>query len=264
MTDQVCFEMPSDQRERLIRRHEFYVDQAKKRLILQFVEDEIRTEANNIGQSYLDSNQSRYNPEAIGGDGIVEEAQDEMNERYWMLADMRDSVRLSIISSIFHEWEKCLRQWLVDEVSRWHHGDNTRDQIWRVNLEAQKGDNSILALLESFGWALRDFDFFKNLDACRLVVNVYKHGDGPSLTDLSKKYPEKYLEHPLGGPCEWLGEQWSYKHLNISDEDLDLFADAIKKFWKTLPEKVLDRQIEEPPSWLTKAIKQDREKKDIS
>ncbi|MCQ4437932.1 hypothetical protein NO135_23300, partial [Clostridioides difficile] len=54
----------------------------------------------------------------------------------------------------------------------------------------------IADLLESFGWPLRTTDYFRTLDACRLVVNVYKHGKGKSLDDLRARFPE-YLDDPL-------------------------------------------------------------------
>ena len=36
----------------------------------------------------------------------------------------------------------------------------------------------IAELLESIGWQIGSAGHFKMLDACRLVVNVYKHGKG--------------------------------------------------------------------------------------
>ena len=260
MTDQVLFQMCSRRRADLIGKHQFYVDQAKLRLITQFAEGDIQAEADREGEKFLDDNQSRFNPEVHDGSEFFEMAGDVRDERYQLLAGMRDNIRLSIVSGFFHEWEKNLRQWLVNEVQHWHHGDVTKAHIWKRNLVG------LFDLLESFGWVLRSSAFFQDLDACRLVVNVYKHGDGPSLTELANSYPQ-FLEDPLGGMCGEIGDGFfspSYEHLKVTDENLEAFSAAIIEFWREVPESVFDCQITEPPSWLIKAIEKDDNKKEQS
>ena len=63
--------------------------------------------------------------------------------------------------------------------------DAAAENAWRRN---------VLDLLNDFGWDCRSLPSFSKIDACRLVVNVYKHGKGPSLEDLAKRYPE-YLDN---------------------------------------------------------------------
>lgn len=44
--------------------------------------------------------------------------------------------------------------------------------------------------------------YFPKLDACRLVVNVYKHGKGTALNQLRSRYPE-YLADPFGDVADF-------------------------------------------------------------
>ncbi|MBO4168849.1 hypothetical protein [Cereibacter azotoformans] len=261
MSDPVLFQMWSRHRADFIEKHRFYVSQAKQRLMSQFLEQDIRAEADREGERFLEENEKNFNPDVHDGSEFFEGAEDACADRYQLLVEMRDSVRLGIISGFFHDWEKNLRQWLVDEVRRypWRTGESTRRAIWTTNLCAKNG--GLFDLLESFGWQLKIAPYFPNLDACRLVVNVYKHGDGSSLDSLSKSYP-KFLKHPLDGLCDWLGETWSYEHLSITDENIDEFSDAVQEFWKDVPENVFNSEITDPPGWLIKAIEKDNNKKE--
>lgn len=253
MMDRVLFQMYSGHRAQLIEKHEFYVEQAKKRLLNQFTDEAISQEADRAAESSLEKRGQYFDPDRHDPGDFEEAAYHDGVWQYQLMTELRDSVRLSIVSGFFHEWEKNLRQWLVDEVQHWHYGDETRSAVWKKNL----GD--LFELLESFGWSLKSSPYFPDLDACRLVVNVYKHGDGPSLSELAKSYPQ-FLEHPLEAMRGQVGEKWfapSYEHLKVSDKDLDAFSAAIHEFWKDIPENVFNSQITSPPSWLIKAINKD-------
>lgn len=253
MADRVLFQMWSGYRAQLVEKHEFYVQQAKARLLDQFTDEAISEEADRTAHESWKARGRNFNPDYDDPADGAEDAYQDGVWRYQLLTDLRDSVRLNIVAGFFHEWEKNLRQWLVDEVRHWHTGDNVQGRLWQSNLV------DLFDLLESFGWPLRCEPYFPKLDACRLIVNVHKHGDGKSLTNLSSDYPQ-YLEHPLEQARGSIGEMWfdpSHEHLKISDKDLNDFADAISKFWADLPENTFDSQISSPPSWLIKAIEKD-------
>ena len=258
MTDRVLFNMYLGHRAQLIEKHEFYVDQAKKRLLDQFTDDAISEEADRAEkQSYVRRGQY-FDPDRDDPADSTEAAYHDGVWRYQLMIELRDNVRLSIVAGFFHEWEKNLRQWLVDEVRHWHYGEEARNAVWNKNL------SDLFDLLESFGWSLKSAPYFADLDACRLVVNVYKHGDGPSLGELANTYP-RLLEHPLEAMRGQVGQKWfapSYEHLKISDQDLENFSAAIQSFWRDFPENVFGSQITNPPSWLFKAIDKDNRKKD--
>ena len=240
----------------LIRAHLFYVDQAQSRLLTQF--GNISAEADKAEEDWLSERGKRYfDPDRDDPADIYEGAEDAGIEFYQLLTEMQDRTRLSVIAGFFHEWEKKLRQWLVDEINHWHRGDLTKERIWKANVE------ELYELLESFGWALKSTSWFAALDACRLVVNVHKHGDGPSLASLKTAYP-RFLVHPLAGIGVTLSPRWvrvSHEHLQVSDADLKEFAEAIASFWREMPEKVLDSQMVTLPSWFVKVLEKDRASK---
>lgn len=166
---------------------------------------------------------------------------------------MREQTRLNVVAGMFHEWDKQLRDWLVGEIQYWHCGDNATLKIWSADF-AQIAD-----LLESFGWSLRTADYFRTLDACCLMVNVYKHGEGKSLDELRNSFPEY-----LGDPFKDFGSTLSgtkyhdHWHLKVSDDQFQAFSEAILAFWRDVPEKVVDYQLVEAPDWFGKAILKDR------
>jgi hypothetical protein len=65
-------------------------------------------------------------------------------------------------------------------------------------------------------------------------VNVYKHGKGQSLDDLSQKYPE-YLKNPMR-QFKFFEGYLDYEHLSVSDAQVREFAAALKDFWTAFPE----------------------------
>ena len=258
MSDRVLFQMYSGHRSQLIEKHVFYVEQAKKRLLDQFTDEAISQEADLAAEQSLERRGQYFDPDRHDPGDFEEAAYHDGVWQHQLMTELRDSVRMSIVSGFFHEWEKNLRQWLVDEVQHWHHGNEARGAVWKKNL------TDLFDLLESFGWSLKSSHYFRDLDACRLVVNVYKHGDGPSLSELAKTYPQ-FLEHPLEAMRGQVGEKWfapSYEHLKVSDTDLEAFSAAIQEFWKDVPEDVFDSQITDPPNWLIKAIEKDNNAKE--
>lgn len=257
MTDRVVFQMWSGYREQLIERHEFYVQQAKARLLEQFTDAAISEEADRVSDESWEARGQSFNPDYDDPADGAEDAFQDGVWRYQLLNELRDSVRMNIVAGFFHGWEKAFRQWLVDEVRHWHNGENLRDQIWRASFD------DLCELLESFGWPLKPAPWFVSLDACRLVVNVHKHGDGSSLKALKNRYP-KFLVHPLTGimaeDSKFL-DQRNHQHLQVNDDDLDAFAGAVTSFWRCIPESVLNSDLPIPPEWFAKAIKRDAKPK---
>lgn len=253
MGDYVVFQMWSGYRASLIRAHQFYVDQAKARLLTQFAN--ISAEADQAAEDWLsERGQLYFDPDRHDPADFYEGAEDAGIEFYQLLSEMEERTRLSVIAGFFHEWEKKLRQWLVDEIKHWHSGTFTKERVWKASVE------ELYELLESFDWPLKSKPWFVALDACRLVVNVYKHGDGPSLASLKAAYP-RFLVSPLaelGVPLSPLWQRVSHEDLMVSDPDLEEFAEAIASFWRELPENVLDSQVVAPPSWFVKVLEKDQ------
>lgn len=253
MNDRVLFQMWSGFRDQLIEKHEFYVQQARTKLLDQFTDAAISKESDRISDESWQARGQNFNPDYDDPADGAEDAYQDGVWRYQLLCELRDNVRMNIIAGFFHVWEKELRQWLVREVQHWHQGERTKAKIWKANFD------ELYELLESFGWQLKTSSWFPALDACRLVVNVHKHGDGPSLNNLHLAYP-RFLVHPL---AEILDEssvfldQQSHEHMQVEDTDLEDFANSITQFWRELPENTFSSQISDPPKWLVKAIEKD-------
>jgi hypothetical protein len=246
------FQMWEPHRQSLIKGHLFYVEQARKRLLSQF--NDIEGEADKAAESWLDANKTRFDPDFHDPGDFYESARDEGIEFYQLLYEMRDRTRLSVVAGMYHEWDKHLRKWLTDEIRHWHSGEAVAGKVWTVDF------GKLADLMGSLGWRVRDQDCFLKLDACRLVVNVYKHGKGNSFDELKEKYPE-YLPDPLSQISEafpGLG-YLDYTHLVVSENQLQGFSDAIVAFWKNVPKDILDHEDLEVPDWFARAMSADQQ-----
>lgn len=250
MRGYVLFQMREPFRQSLIKGHSFYVEQARKRLLSQF--DNMEAEADQAAEEWLDQSGKYCDPDRHDHGDVHEKAYDVGIELYGLLDDMREQTRLSVVAGMFHEWDKQLRRWLVRQIDHWHQGDNVSLAVWSAN------SGQIADLLESCGWSLRGSDYFHSLEACRLVVNVFKHGDGRSLDHLSNKFPE-YLTDPLKSfePALWRTNHCDHRQLRVSDDQFQAFSDAILAFWRDVPEDVVESQVPYVPDWFGKAIQKD-------
>lgn len=246
------FQMWEPRRQSLIKGHLFYVEQAKSRLLSNF--DNIETDADKVAQSWLDENKYRFNPDYHDPSDFYESARGEGIEFYQLLCEMRDRTRLSVVAGMYHEWEKHLRKWLTDEIRHWHSGKAISEKVWAVDF------GKLTDLMDSLGWRVRDQAYFTKLDACRLVVNVYKHGKGNSFEELKEKYPE-YLPDPLSKISGAFSSLvfLDYTHLVVSENQLQGFSDAIVAFWKDVPKDIFDREDLEVPGWFARAMSVDQQ-----
>lgn len=251
MSSEVLFYMWAPFRQSLIDGHRFYVQQARKRLLSQF--KNISDEADKAASEWLDKNVHRFDPDRHDPGDFEERAHDAGIDFYESLRDLREQTYLSVTAGLFHQWEKQLRDWLAREVLHWHHGDRVKQAIWRADV------GRIGELMSGMGWPFKEASYFGSLDACRLVVNAYKHGEGDSLDQLKRKYPE-YLDDPftgLGGSGSNI-EYLDHTQLRVTDAQLQAFSDAIVAFWQDLPERISNSEAVELPRWFEEAIAKDR------
>ena len=251
MSGYVLFQMWEPFRQSLIKGHLFYVEQARKRLLSQFAD--IGSDADQAAEEWLEQSGQHFDPDRHDPGDFYEEAENLGIEFYGLLSELREQTYLSVVAGMFHEWDKQLRDWLAREIQHWHRGDNVTSKVWSADF------GQIADLLESFGWEIRSTDYFHTLDACRLVVNVYKHGKGKSLDELRKNFPE-YLGDPFNGSGGALSDTKyrDHTHLKVSDYQFQAFSDGIVAFWRDVPENVIESQITDVPDWFGKAILKDR------
>lgn len=251
MSDYVLFQMWGPFRQSLIKGHLFYVEQARKRLLSQF--DDIEADADRAAEDWLEQSGQHFDPDRHDPGDFYEAANDVGIEFYGLLDEMREQTRLSVVAGMFHEWDKQFRNWLVREIQHWHRGDSAKLKVWSADF------GQIADLMESLGWSIRSAEYFGVLDACRLVVNVYKHGEGKSLDELRSRFPE-YLDDPFAGTGGAFSdtEHRDHTHLKVSDEQFQAFSGAILAFWRGVPENIFESQIIDVPDWFGKAIMKDR------
>lgn len=244
------FQMWEPFRQDLMAEHRFYVEQARKRLLTQF--ENMEAEADKAVEDHLEKMSIHFNPDKHDPSDFYETAHDKGIEFYQMLSDMRDNTRLSVVAGMYHQWDKKLREWIVQEVRHWHHGKNANLSIWKADFPA------IADFLVAIGFDIRKLSCYERLNAMRLVVNVFKHGDGPSFDDLKKLHPE-FLLNPIGGDEQLLPLDFLYyTDLKVSDVHFDQFSDAILEFWRAIPKEIYIEEKLDFPGWFEKAVLRDR------
>jgi len=240
------FQMWEPHRRSLIKAHSFYFSQAMTRLLGQF--ENIDEESNQENDRWLAEQASFFDPERDDPSDHFQSAYDASIEFHQMLWEMRETTQLSIVAGIYHRWDKQLRDWLVKEARHAIGHTEVAKAIWRADFPAT------MDLMESMGYQVHNSAFFGKLDACRLVVNVYKHGPGISLTELKRNYPQ-YLSHAFQTDLPTDVERMGYTNLRVTDDHLREFSDAIIEFWMRMPQEV--SELVNAPEWLVKAHEKD-------
>ncbi|MCW2392266.1 hypothetical protein [Sphingobium sp. B11D3A] len=223
----------------ILNRHRFYVKQVRKRLFSQF--DDLEGQADQYKDELLgalsQSPQYQFREEP----DLAEWAYDEAIGHYGQLVDLKKQVLLSSIAGMYHQWDKELREFLELELRHYTSQKWIDDEIWSIKTKV----SDLFDLLIQFGWNVEGQTFFDPIEACGLIVNVYKHGKGRSLQTLQKKHG-KYVP-----PRTWddkLKALIDHRRMEVSDADFDEFAQAIDDFWSQFPERshLLDQPSPEP------------------
>src|SRR5579864_864240 len=223
--------MYSGNRRVYLERHDFYVGQVRTRVLAQFRDIEAEAERHS---------ETIYNElaEAPGGEDsdlseIADYALESGHERYELLHDLRDQMVFSAVAGMYHQWDKDLRDFVEHELR--HDLVNADKIAW------DQKSSAMFDLLKEFGWDCRARPFYPTIDACRLVVNVYKHGQGSSLKILASTYPE-YLKNPIVLGTEDRafadGDDLDYQWLAVSEAQFERFGEAMCSFWQEFPERL--------------------------
>ncbi len=244
------FYMCEAQKDYLISRHNFYIEQAKKRLLSQFQNKD--TEAEEYAKEWLNSRAQYFDPDRHDPSSFYEEAHEESIGLYLMLSEMETQIRLSVVAGIFHEWEKQLRDWIVKEINHWHSGHAVKKAVWKANF------CMIIDLLEGFEWPIKSKNYHASLDRCRLVVNTFKHGSGKSLDDIKEKHPDFigsiFIESNEPKNFSYI----DHTNLKVEEHHIQEFSNAILEFWQDVPEYIFDKDEFVLPDWFMNAYNKDR------
>ncbi len=252
MSSEVLFQLTSWKRNDLIDRHRFYVEQVQKRVLSQLTDEAITNEADSVADETWEGGGRFFNPDYDDGSELAENAFNDGLARWELLYDLRKNLLLSSTTALFHNWEKKLREWLTEEITRWYRGDSLKIAVWRASFD------EILNLLKDIGVDVRTKGYFADLDACRLIVNVYKHGRGNSFDELRAKYPTYLRSFGVssedGIVFQMLDDWRDHTSLEVDAEDLSRFSCAILEFWKSVPDEFMEGDLERLPKWFRDAI----------
>ncbi len=247
MTKPPLFNMWEPTRKYMIKCHQFYITEAKRRLLSQF--DNIAEEADKYRDDYLEKISQRFDPDIHDDGSFYDDAENEGIAHYAMLDDMLKATRMSVVAGMFHEWDKQLRDWIIQEMRsrHWYSGQEVEKALWKANYE------QIIDFLEAFGWSIKSNPYYTSLDKCRLFVNVYKHGNGDAFNDIKAKHPKSIKTLFEATPFSL--EYANYTQLIITEDDIDEFSNAIIDFWQDVPEWIYEKEGRTFPSWYDKACK---------
>lgn len=238
----------NDYRKYLIDSHNFNADQAKKRLLNQF--ENILEEAEQFEKEWLKKNSLKFDHENGDEGSFIERAFQESVCYYNDLQELKSQSKLLVINSMFHTWERYFRSFLLKESRYW-------GKLLSIDIQEKIKTTSVdnlFQLIEYFGWDIKAEDFYPSFEACQLIVNCSKHGTGPALEKLLKKYPL------------YIKDSWRSKILisspnifddfrfDISNENIEEFSDSIMKFWEHFPENLKINANSQPPTWLKKYL----------
>ncbi|WP_299567520.1 hypothetical protein [uncultured Sulfitobacter sp.] len=243
-----AFHFWSGHRRHLIDEHNFFVSQARERLFSKFDDEEMKSAAEAHADETWEGMGRHFDPDRHDPGDFAEQAYEAGMDLYLSLCDMREQVLFAILVSIFHRWEKEIRDWLVREMQHWLPDETAFRRVWSSSFV------EVLNLLKDLGLDVREKPYYKALDACRLMVNVHKHGDGKSLDDLKRRYPELIASEEEIGQDRELALLWKdHTSLQISVEQFEIVSDAIVQFWNDLPETITLGEIKKLPKWLLDA-----------
>ncbi|MGO7788384.1 hypothetical protein ACC703_12995 [Rhizobium ruizarguesonis] len=241
----------SSKRSYLLQGLDFYLNQADKRVLTQFgdLEEEAeqlaRDEFNRMGQS--------AGPDADPGD-YADAAWDRGINHFQMLTDLHNQLLLSVAAGLYHQWEKQLHEWLVEELNHSFPREIIGPAVWKANID------ELLSLLRSLGWDSGALPCFDVIEECRLVVNVHKHGLGPSFDDLKERHPNHIgvtSQAVAGGSLDF----YDHTDLKITRDDLGRFYNALRDFWKAVPEHIYWNDAATVPKWFEKALNPVKDRK---
>ena len=150
-----------------------------------------------------------------------------------LLSDMKSQTILGALASLYHQWDKTFRDFMEGELTRTYDRDQVTEYAWQPNI------GKLFDILEKFNWPVRQAEWFPLVNACRLIVNVYKHGKGRSLDELAENYPE-YLKGEGYDIIPLFKELTTPNHedLAVTDEEFEKITAAMRRFWVDFPERL--------------------------
>ena len=221
--------MWSPVRRNILERHDTYVEAVLTRVISQFrdIDGEAERYADATWQALTD--RPVQQDEDVDMGALAEQAQDAGLAKYETLSFLKREMLLGSPAGLYHIWDRSLRDFLAREFRHWMKPEYVDRYAWHSDF------NRIMTCLRESGWDVTAEPFFKDLDACRLVVNVYKHGKGKSLDDLVARYPH-FMRYHAQPDLSFLARHPDHEDLELTERQFRDIASSLRTFWTAFPE----------------------------
>jgi hypothetical protein len=221
-------------RRRILDRHDAYVEAVQARVISQFRDIDVQAERH--AEARWEALLRMPAREDVDMADLAEVAQDTGLEKYEMLSFLKREMLLGSLAGLYHIWDRSLRDFLEKEFRHWMDALRIEKYAWRSDF------NGVVDCLRQFGWDIAKESFFEDLDACRLIVNVYKHGKGPALKDLAARYP-RFLRYHDKPEFSFLAQHVDQEDLELSEQQFCKIARSLRAFWIGFPERLYPATI---------------------
>lgn len=234
MPEQFGTTLCSSERELIIEAHDFFVSELMSRVFSSF--RDISSEADDKAHEHYEALASLPDSYGVDPSSAADQAFDRGFEFYDSLWEMKRQVTFGALAILYQQWDKGVRTFIERELGFFVSPAWLEKAIWYANVE------KLIKFLENQGWNIKDYPWFAEIDAMRLLVNVFKHGKGQSFDQLCQLYP-RYSKGALGvfagdEPDFFEGVNGLPEHLEISETEFLDFANAIRSFWLSFPESI--------------------------
>lgn len=170
--------------------------------------------------------------ESLYPDDAMLEIQGKGQERYYFVLNMKYRNLAMYINLIYQMLEQ-----FVMAICRFQQENHTGDPY--IKTLSLGNFNQCTKMFDAYNWKIKKLNVYNKIDELRLLQNVLKHSEGTAKEDLIKKRPDYFIEKESVFAM--------YKNtiidatLNISDEDLKNYVDAIKEFLNLFPDKLVHK-----------------------
>lgn len=195
-------------------------------LKLEPVFENIDAEAEEHGNNYFDGSPS-YSEHIDPGD-FAEQAMDQAIKHYEFLSLGKYVLIASWHVALYEAFEQQVRFFIHKELS--HNYRLSINQVFSRFDDLKK-------ILVFYCIELGALKGLKEIDHLRLLSNVIKHGEGESASELRKKRPDLIKAYDDVELLELYGSSLLEETLNISQNTLKDFGNAIEQFWDSFPER---------------------------
>ena len=204
--------------------------------------ENIEDESNAIAEKKYQELGKHYNPDYHDPAILAEDAWLTGLEHYESMALMRYNTKLMWISTLYQFWEQQVRKFVYEEITKTHKFIDKKGNEILFKDFCTRGIEDIKEIFLEFNQDIEKLKCWHKIDELRLLVNVIKHGDGWSATQLKKLRPDffktEFFEQDLLNLYKTtLNEQV----LNINDCEFHKYCKALIEFWDVLPERMYSK-----------------------